>query len=87
MENLKPFIPKMSDSAEEVKTKLAAFRREYINMLNDTNTAYGVDAGYKVNPVVAETLKTGRAKSYVAPEGATGSPRVMKFDAEGNIVP
>jgi hypothetical protein len=67
MENLKPFIPKMSDTPADIKTKIAAFRREYINMLNDTNAAYGADAGYQVNPIVAETLKTGRAPRYEAP--------------------
>jgi hypothetical protein len=67
MENLKPYIPKMTDSAAEIRTKLEAFRNEYMNMLNDTAGAYGAEAGYQTNPVVAETIKTGRAAGYKAP--------------------
>jgi hypothetical protein len=67
MENLKPFIPKMSDSDDEIRIKLKAFRNEYMNMLNDTASAYSAETGYQINPVVAETIKTGRAASYKAP--------------------
>jgi hypothetical protein len=67
MENLKPFIPKMTDDDATIRTKLEAFRNEYMNMLNDTANAYGAETGYQTNPVVAETIKTGRAAGYKAP--------------------
>lgn len=89
MENLKPFIPKISDSPQEVATKLAAFRREYINMLNDQASAHSVENGFQQNPSVTETIKTGHAPRYKAPDSGdkpATTPRILKFDGEGNIV-
>lgn len=64
---LAPFIPAVGDSAEVIKTKLANFRREYEGALRDMASAYGPETGYASNPVVTETLKTGRAPRYEAP--------------------
>lgn len=92
---LKPFVPSPSDSAETVKMKLEKFRTEYLDILRDQAATYGPETGYQGNPVVQQTIRAGRAFRAQAPISGedpnnpanTGqAAKVMRFDAQGNLV-
>jgi len=76
---LKPFIPSATDDLATVKTKLANFRNEYIQMLNDFSATYGADQGYKPNPALDQFLRQG-----TLPGGApaAAAPSMDEIQAE-----
>lgn len=80
---LAPFIPSVGDTQEVIKNKLANFQREYVNTLNDMNSAYGADSGYAPNLSVVETLKNGRTPRYQAPISGQ-DPNQQKPDLSGH---
>jgi soluble lytic murein transglycosylase-like protein len=80
---LSPFIPAMSDPPDVIKTKLENFKREYINELNDMNSAYGAESGYAPNLSVVETIKNGRTPRYTAPLSGN-DPNQQKPDLSGH---
>jgi hypothetical protein len=78
---LAPFVPLVSDDAATVQIKLKRFREELANEIRDQATVYGVDQGYKGNPILADFMKTGRAPRYEAPmEGAGGGTSALSDD-------
>ena len=76
---LKPFIPSATDDLPTIKTKLANFRNEYFQMLNDFSETYGAEQGYKPNPVLDQFLRQG-----TLPEGApaAAAPSMDEIQAE-----
>lgn len=74
---LAPFVPLVSDDENTVQIKLKRFNEELTNEIRDQATMYGVDQGYRGNPILSQFLKTGRAPRYEAPmsgvDGGGGS--------------
>jgi hypothetical protein len=62
-----PFIPTASDDAKTVRIKLENFAKIYREELNALGSVYSPETGYQRNPVVEQTLKTGRAFRAQAP--------------------
>ena len=78
---LKPFIPSAFDRADTIKTKLANFRNEYMNILNDMSQVYSGDQGYRDHPALSSFLAGGQIDTETPSAGKT-----LRFDANGNKI-
>jgi hypothetical protein len=79
---LKPFIPVVGDDAATIKTKLANFRNEYMNILNDMGQVYSADQGYNPNPALDKFLQGQAAPAApVDGGGAASVSNQAEYDA------
>ena len=82
---LRPFIPQVGDPPEVVKTKLAAFAREYEDLLKDQYSAFGPSSGYRALAPIEEILRPAGGRSGAAP--GNGDMPLVQNPADAQRLP
>lgn len=88
MEKLKPFIPTVYDDPASAQMKIQRLQTEIEDMLRDYSQTYSADQNYKENPVVRDVVQTIRPRAPMSggEGGSGGGAKVMRFDAQGNLI-